>query len=82
MVLYCSKHGISSQISKGCIDLQKLSIILMFFHHQRQAPYESFSGSTKNNVYYPTDRPIDPTGRINNSGGLDAFRLDGTVLVQ
>ena len=50
--------------------------------HQRQAQYESFSGSTKSNVYYPTDRPIDPTGRINNSGGLDAFRLDGTVLVQ
>ena len=38
MVLYCSKHGISSQISKGCIDPQKLSIILMFFHHISDKP--------------------------------------------
>ena len=49
---------------------------------QRQAQYESFSKSTgSNDVRYRTDCSIDTTGRINNSGGLGAFHIDGVVLV-
>ena len=49
---------------------------------QRQTQFENFSKSAgSNDVHYRTDCSIDTTGRINNSGGLGAFHLDGIVLV-